>query len=278
MAFNQVAVLGPGLLGGSIGLALRKRGLGEVRFWGRSEERLTLVREAGFFGSRNLGEVLEGADLVVLATPVPFFAELAQQLVALRGSYLVTDVGSVKGAVEAGAGEILRASGIPFIGSHPMAGSEQGGFEAASEDLFEGATCFVCPTETEERASVANLAQFWRSLGCGLQEMAPDEHDQVVARISHLPHALAAVAARVSLRHQGEGRLGGGGLIDTTRVAAGNAEMWTGILMENQTAVLEELERAAAEVTTLRELLLKEDAEGLQSWLADAKRRRDQLK
>ncbi|MGJ8723601.1 MAG: prephenate dehydrogenase [Roseibacillus sp.] len=278
MAFNQVAVLGPGLLGGSIGLAIQERGLGTVRFWGRSEEKLAVVRDAGFFARGNLAEVLEGVDLVVLATPVPFFAGLARQLVELGGEFVVTDVGSVKGSVEEGAGKLLREAGISFVGSHPMAGSEQGGFEAAKGKLFEGATCFVCPSESEERASVEDLQKFWESLGCCVREIGAAKHDQVVARISHLPHALAAVAARVSLRNEGEGSLGGGGLVDTTRVAAGNAEMWTGILLENQTAVLDELERAAQEVATLRELLLSENAEGVLTWLDDAKRLRDQLK
>ena len=172
MAFKQVAVLGPGLLGGSIGLAIRERSLGTVRFWGRSEERMAAVRKAGFFASGDLAEVLEGVDLVVLATPVPFFADLARQLVEVGGSFLVTDVGSVKEAVEVGAGSLLRQAGMSFVGSHPMAGSEQGGFEVAKADLFEGATCFVCPTETEDRESVAKLQQFWESLGCRVKETA----------------------------------------------------------------------------------------------------------
>lgn len=159
-----------------------------------------------------------------------------------------------------------------------MAGSEQGGFEAARAGLFAEATCFICPSDDVAEEAVCDLEKFWRNLGCVVKEVSVAEHDQVVARISHLPHALAAVAARVSLRNQGEGSLGGGGLIDTTRVAAGNPAMWTGILMENQEAVLQELKRAAEEVTTLRELLANEDEEGLESWLNDAKRMRDLLK
>lgn len=275
MAFERIAVLGPGLLGGSIGLACQVKGLAEVRFWGRAEEKLAVLREAGFFANRELSEVVAGVDLVVLATPVGFYEGLAEQLAAIGGNFLVTDVGSVKGVVEATAGRVLREAGISFLGSHPMAGSEQGGFAAARADLFEGATCFVCPDD--EKDKVDELTRFWTSLGCAVTEVMAAEHDQIVARISHLPHALAAVGARVSLRKPEEGSQGGGGLVDTTRVAAGNPAMWTGIFLENQAAVLCELERAAQELTTLRELIAHEDASGLESWLADAKRLRDQL-
>ncbi len=275
MAFKQIAVLGPGLLGGSIGLAVQQRGLGQVRFWGRSEERLVPVRAAGFQASQSLAEVVTGADLVILATPVAFYEDLAVQLMAIGGDFLVTDVGSVKGAVERGAGQLLRQAGHSFIGSHPMAGSEQGGFAAARANLFEEASCFVCPEASNEEARA--LTQFWESLGCRVREIDAEEHDQVVARISHLPHALAAVAARVSLRNLAEGDNGGGGLRDTTRVAAGNPEMWTGIFLENKEAVLAELQRASNEMMTLRELLGNEDEAGLVSWLAESKRLRDCL-
>ncbi len=279
MAFKQVAVLGPGLLGGSVGLAIQKRGMGEVRFWGRSEEKLKVVRELGFQASSELREAVAGADLVILATPVEFYAGLAEQLVEVGGDFLVTDVGSVKGAVEKGAAATLRTAGISFVGSHPMAGSERGGFGSARADLFEGATCFLgLVDELEPNQELhQELQKFWQSLGCVVKLLSPAKHDEVVARISHLPHALAAVAARVSLRHQGEGEQGGGGLIDTTRVAAGNPEMWTGIFLQNQEAVLTELTRAAEEMTTLRELLANGDEEGLVSWLAEAKRLRDAL-
>ncbi len=275
MALNQIAVLGPGLLGGSIGLAVKKRGLGDVRFWGRSEEKLSAVLERGFFASIDLAEVVRGADLVILATPVEFFDGLAQQLIVAGGDFVVSDVGSVKGSVEEGCGQKLRAAGFSFVGSHPMAGSEQGGFGAAKEDLFEGATCFICPKGDGDEGGV--VKEFWEALGCVVEVVAADVHDQTVARISHLPPALASVTAKVALRKAGEGAFGGGGLGDTTRVASGNPEMWTGILLENQKAVLEELKRASEEVATLRELLTTEDRVGLLSWLREAKLYRDQL-
>lgn len=275
MTFKKVAVLGPGLLGGSVGLAMQQRGKSEVCFWGRSEEKLLAVRKEGFFASTNLAEVVAGADLVILATPVEFYEGLAERLIEVGGEFLVTDVGSVKGAVEEGCGKMLRSAGISFVGSHPMAGSEQGGFAAARADLFEGATCFICAGEDE--AKERSVENFWEELGCTVKEVTANEHDQIVARISHLPHALATVGAKVALREPGEGAYGGGGLTDTTRVAAGNPAMWTGILMGNRTAVLEELAHAAKELTTMRDLLENKDEAGLENWLERAKNLRDKL-
>lgn len=277
MAFETVAVLGPGLLGGSVGLAVKDRGLGEVRFWGRSEEKLAVVREAGFFGSTDLKEVVEGVDLVILATPVEFYSTLARQLVEVGGHFAVTDVGSVKGVVVAGAGRILNDAGSEFVGSHPMAGSEQGGFESARADLFEGAFCFLCPDEESSPSLESSVQDFWESLGCVVASVSAEKHDEVVARISHLPHVLAAVGARVALRHEEEGAFGGGGLFDTTRVAAGNPAMWAGILLGNREAVLSELVRAVQDLEALRQLVADGDGAALEGWLGEAKALRDRL-
>ncbi|MBK1834057.1 prephenate dehydrogenase [Roseibacillus ishigakijimensis] len=275
MAFGKIAVLGPGLLGGSVGLAVRERELGTVRFWGRSEEKLARVREEGFMAERDLARVVAGVDMVILATPVEFYRQLAEQLVALGGDFLVTDVGSVKAAVAEGAGEVLAAAGIPFIGSHPMAGSEQGGFEVARADLFVGACCFLCGDPSSSH--FPKLAAFWQALGCTTVQRTAREHDEIVARISHLPHVLAAVGAQVSLRNPGEEEFGGGGLADTTRVAAGNPPMWTGILLENRAAILHELARAREELAQVESLLASGEKEKLSLWLEEACQRRNRL-
>ena len=224
-----------------------------------------------------MAEVVEGVDLVILATPIDFFEDLARQLVTAGGSYLVTDVGSVKGAVDSGAGEILAAAGIEFIGSHPMAGSEQCGFEVARSDLFEGASCFLCPSSNSTAEGMTALSDFWESLGCTISKATASAHDEVVARISHLPHVLAAVGAMVSLRNEEEVQLGGGGLRDTTRVAGGDPAMWTGILLENSEAVLEEVNIAIKELETLRDLVGEKDSVDLLEWLSEAKAKRDNL-
>lgn len=276
-SFGKIAVLGPGLLGGSVGLAIQALKLGEVAFWGRSEERLGPVREAGFHANTDLAEVVAGSDLVVMATPVEFFPDLAARLLEVGGAYVVTDVGSVKGPVHRGAGELLARGGIPFVGAHPMAGSEKGGFAEARATLLQGASCLVTDDGQATESLVAEVAAFWTSLGCRVIEMSPAEHDQVVARISHLPHILAAVGAQVGLRNREEGGLGGGGLRDTTRVAGGDAAMWAGILLENREAVLAEVARASAELGTLQQALQTGSRDHLLAWLQEAKAARDSM-
>ena len=277
MAFERMAVLGPGLLGGSMGLAVRERGVGEVVFWGRSEQKLQVVREAGFEAFADLRKAVEGADFVVLGTPVGVYAQLARQLVAIGGEFLVTDVGSVKVEVHAGAGSLLKAGGIDFVGSHPMAGSEQTGFEVARADLFEGAACFLTNEESVEDGKPTELKDFWTTLGCEVREISAAQHDQLVGRISHLPHLLASLGAQVALRESSLGAFGGGGLRDTTRVAAGDPAMWAGILISNRETVLQELEKSDRELQRVRQLLAEGKDEDLHEWLKEAKKKRDEL-
>jgi prephenate dehydrogenase len=275
--FEKVAILGPGLLGGSVGLAIQARGLGEVVFWGRSEERLQAVRTAGFKAETDLENAVTGADLVILATPVGFFCDLARRLAEVGGDFVVTDVGSVKEQVHIGAGAILEEADIEFVGGHPMAGSERCGFSEARADLMEGASCMITDAGQACETTVTRVAAFWESLGCGIRHILPREHDEVVARISHLPHALAAVAARVGLRNPEEGVLSGGGLRDTTRVAGGDPAMWAGILQENRVAVLTELKRASDELKQLQDLVESEESGPLERWLEEGKSAREAL-
>ena len=282
MAFERVVVLGAGLIGGSIGLARQERGLGETRFWGRSEERLKPAQAAGFFASADLGEAIKDCDLVVLATPVEFYQGLAIQLLQVGKEFLapgclVTDVGSVKGLVEERAGRLFRKNGLPFVGSHPMAGSEKGGFAEAHSDLFEKACCFVCSEEGEDVENENRLQKFWETLGCRVERATAEAHDEIVARVSHLPHILAAVGAAVSLRMEGEEAFGGGGLRDTTRVAGGNPEMWRGILSGNRDAVLAELNEATNELESIKKCLISGDSEGLEAWLKAAQEKRKRV-
>ncbi|MDP0489606.1 MAG: prephenate dehydrogenase/arogenate dehydrogenase family protein [Verrucomicrobiota bacterium JB023] len=279
MAFERIVVLGPGLLGGSVGLAVKERSLGEVVFWGRSEKRLGVVREAGFEASDNLEDATRDADLVIMATPVDYYHDLALRLAAGNGKkgLLVTDVGSVKGFVHQSVGDVLGGAGIAFIGSHPMAGSDRTGFAHASSELFEGSCCFLTDDEGVGGDQLASLRAFWSSLGCCLQETTAQRHDEIVARVSHLPHVLAAVGARVGLRCEGESRFGGGGLRDTTRVAGGDPAMWRGILLENRKAVISELQESIEDLRQLVSALEQEEADDVEQWLAVGQERRREL-
>ncbi len=276
-----VAILGPGLLGGSIALALRERQTStRVHLWARRGSALEAIQQANaaHLASTDLGEVVAGANLVVLATPVETMPDLAARIAPhLSPQALVTDVGSVKQPVVAGVTKALSGAAT-FIGSHPMAGSEKAGFEAARSDLFERATCILTPTANAHSEHVRRLHAWWSALGCRTLIMSPGEHDRKVARISHLPHAVAAAVVRAALSHEPDAALcTGNGFRDSTRVAAGDPALWTGILLENRTEVLSALEDARREMALLVEILERMDEGALTHFLAEARSLRMQV-
>jgi prephenate dehydrogenase len=278
--FTNIAILGGGLLGGSLAMALMPKHP-QVRLWARRPETVAAALEAGISGaSDDLATAVADADLLVLAVPVGSMAALVQQAMdaGLPAGCLITDVGSVKRAPHQTIPPILTDSGIEFIGSHPMAGSEQNGLGAASADLFQNAACLLTNDEqvSQERANA--LERFWKNVGCRTTWMDAAAHDELVARISHLPHIIAAGAARICLNPPEDGRYGGGGLRDTTRVASGNAVMWAEILSENQQALLEPLRQTIDDLGGLLHLLESGDRQAVCRWLEDAKQRRDQLR
>lgn len=279
--FRRIGILGPGLLGGSLARALAKRHPeAEVTLWARSAERVAEVRQLGHENiTVDFDLVVREADLVVLAVPVGAMRQLAEALAAAETAdgLLVTDVGSVKGLPHAQLGGFLRGHGIKFIGSHPMAGSEQTGFDAASAELFEGAPCILTNDEGYSDADVNRLVAFWSSLGSRVGVMSAMEHDRLVARISHMPHVLAAVCALVALEDEEDGHFCGGGLRDTSRVAAGDPRMWTEILLENRDAVVDPLREAAKALGRLAELVENGQQDALVTALEEAQRRRRAL-
>lgn len=268
---ETIAILGGGLLGGSLALALKGRV--ETRLWARREESVSNARDRGVEGATgDMKTALAGADLVILSVPVGAMESLTELALehGLDGSFLVTDVGSVKRVVHRSPGALLKKRGIPFIGGHPMAGSEQRGVEAAREDLFSGAMCFLTDDDGVGEPWTRMLEDFWSGLGCRVCWTEAAAHDQLVARISHFPHLIAAATALVSLRDPSEARFGGGGLRDTTRVAGGDPDMWAEILMENRAAVSGLVVESIATLEDVRALLEGADHEGIRSWLKKA--------
>ena len=188
----------------------------------------------------------------------------------------MTDVGSVKAPVVADAGGILRESGICFIGSHPMAGSEQSGLDAARPDLFKGAPCIVTPEADEPEGRLSRLRGFWSALGARVHELDPSGHDAVVGRISHLPHLAACaltIAALQNTPHAGE--FAGSGFRDTSRIASGDPELWLGILRENRAAVLEPLRELQAQVSQVLAIVEEFNEESVLEYLEEAKHLRE---
>ncbi len=242
MTFGTVAILGPGLIGGSLALALAERGLADkLVIYARSPRALDAIRTAGVDAelTGNPSEAVRDADVVILCVPIEAMAALVSEIRdALKPTALVTDVGSVKYSVDRDL-ELLIGNRALWIGSHPMAGSEQAGFTAARADLFEGAAVVVTPTPQTQKEAVDRAEEFWKAFGARVIKLSPKDHDTYVAQISHVPHLLAS--ALVCHASPEARKLAGGGFRDTTRVASGSPDLWTEILSANAKSVATEL-------------------------------------
>lgn len=248
--FERLVIFGVGLLGGSLGLAARRRGIAShVVGLGRSQERLERARQLGALDECQTRPqaALAGADALVLAVPPRQIREKIPELAPLvEPGAFVTDVGSVKrGIVE--VGQVAFGSSVGFVGSHPMAGSEKTGVVHARSDFYEGCACVVTPTEHTPEPALKLALRLWRALGARMVIATPERHDQLLAGISHLPHVVASALMQTLGRGWATprqvGAMAGGGLIDTTRIAGADPEMWRQILSENGPAVRACLDR-----------------------------------
>ncbi len=284
--FQSVAILGPGLLGGSIAMAMREQQPEcELRLWARRAQPLALARELGITEHtfEDVKEAVRGAELVILATPIGAFEELARRMMpALSPGALVTDIGSVKAYVHRTTGLVLTERGHSFVGSHPMAGAETQGLENARADLLKGATVALTNPHGVNGEQVARLAAFWQALGCSTYEMTPINHDRTVARISHTPHILAGLCAHSAIKGDVPmadlQRLASSGFRDTTRVCSGGTGMWADILWENDVAVREVLASCRQYLQELIILLEQQDKAGLRQWLEQARDAREDIR
>jgi prephenate dehydrogenase len=278
--FDKVALVGVGLLGGSLGMALRARRMaahvaGLVRRDASIRE--CIERGAVDSASTSMADVVSDADVVVLCTPVGDMPAMARAIAScLAPRAVITDVGSVKGSVMREVAPLLPQG--RFVGSHPMAGSEQAGVGAARADLFDGARCAVTPSAESLPGVTDSVEGLWRGVGAEVMRMSPELHDAWVARASHLPHVLASVLAHDVLdpsRDADVRRLCATGFRDTTRIASGHPGMWRDILLSNRAAILEALAEWRDELAGLERLIAAGDAEGTERFLAEARHRRE---
>lgn len=283
-AFDRVAIIGTGLIGGSLGLALRARGLArEVVAVARSEESLRLAVERGAAdqATGDIATAVTGADLVVLAAPVSQIIEHLQAIAGvIRPDCVITDVGSVKGPIVTAAEQALPHP-ARFVGGHPLAGSEQRGMAAARDNLFEGAPWLLTPTPVTDRKAVNDLERLATAVGAAPLVLSPREHDALLARTSHLPHLTAAalvnVVAQYAQRHRDTLQVIGTGFRDTTRIAAGDAHLWADIALANAEPLLACLQDMSLELDALAKALRDGNRELLQSLLARAQHTRESL-
>jgi len=275
----KIAVLGVGLIGGSIGLAARRRLDAEVVGWGRSPERLGRAVELDAIdrAAGSLAEACEEADLVFCCAPVAALPEQARAALAAAGPEgVVTDVGSTKGELVSALGGDER-----FIGGHPLAGAETAGVENAREDLFEGARWYLTPTEASSGLLYDRLQRALTGLGARPQAIDPQGHDRLMATVSHLPHVLANTLASEAAESlaRGSERLPdvGPSFRDATRVAGSNPAIWADIYASNREAVAASVDSVAARLREAAELIRGGDREALAAWHAAAGEHRSHL-
>jgi cyclohexadieny/prephenate dehydrogenase len=279
---GKLSILGPGLLGGSIGLAARHRKVAKrVVMWARRPEAADEAYKLGAAdeATNDLAKVVADADLVILAVPIGAMRALADQIrPILPNGCVVTDVGSVKYPIVTALTDALNGK-ARFVGSHPMAGSEQSGIEAARRDLFDNAVCIVTPREDTDKAALQMVYDFWKSIGCSVKTLAPLEHDEIVARVSHLPHVVAAAVVNV-VCDGGAHPLNfvGPGFKDFTRIAGGPFDMWTEICLENRVEIGRALDQLIEELVKVRAAVQNSDVVELRAMLKRAKHFRDELR
>jgi len=274
--WKTVAIVGVGLIGGSIGLALRRGKLADrVIGVGRDLKKLRGACRRGIVSevSDNLEQGVRGADLVVVCTPVASIVEQVRHVAtACPRHALITDVGSTKSTIAAALIQ-KQLGGVTFVGSHPLAGSEKSGCENARDVLFDGQIVIVTPTPSTPESAVRKTVQFWQQLGAEVRRMSPRDHDRAIAMTSHVPHLVAsALAASTSAELL---PLAATGWSDTTRIASGDVRLWEQILMHNRGHVLKSLDKFEKVLTSLRNSLESEKPRQLKSILAKGKQHRD---
>jgi prephenate dehydrogenase len=281
--WNKITIVGVGLLGGSLGLALKRHKLArEVAGFVRRKASLKDCESAGAvdYATTDLLAAVSGADLVVLCTPLAQMRQLVQQMLpALKRGAVVTDVGSVKASVVRELEAMLARAGAHFVGSHPMAGAETTGVLAARANLFECAVCVTTPTAKTNKAALRAVENLWKSVGGRLLRLAPESHDKLVSRSSHLPHVVASVLAAVVLdpkQPKQQALLCANGFRDTTRIASGSPEMWRDIVQTNRIEVRKALDSFVRELQRAQVVIRQGNPKAIAKLFETAKTRRDQ--
>jgi cyclohexadieny/prephenate dehydrogenase len=269
--FETVAIVGVGLIGSSIARAAARSGAaGRVVICDRDPVALARAETLGLGAAytESVAEAAAGADLVVLCVPVGANSAVAEAMApALKPGAVVSDVGSVKGAVVADVGPKLPP-GVHFVPAHPVAGTEQSGPDAGFATLFQNRWCILTPPPGQDAGAVERVRAFWSAMGANVETMTPEHHDLVLAITSHLPHLIAyntvATAADLEETLRSEViKFSAGGFRDFTRIAASDPTMWRDVFLHNREAVLEMLGRFTEDLTALQRMIRRGDGQGL---------------
>ena len=284
---NKIVIFGVGLIGGSVALALKKAGATpKIVGVGRNIENLKTAIDLGVIdeAESNIAKAVADADLVLISTPVAQTPKILEAIIPhLNENTVVTDAGSTKSEIYAYVKNASKQATNPqlflskFVGGHPIAGAEKSGVTAAKADLFIGKNVVLTPTENTSSEAIKLVREFWQSTGANVIEMTAQEHDQIFAAVSHLPHLLAfALVSDLANRPNAKQLFdfAASGFRDFTRIAGSSPEMWRDISLANKTALLSELEAYQAEISALQHLLKNEDSLGLQTMFEHASQAR----
>jgi prephenate dehydrogenase len=278
---QKLAIIGVGLIGGSLARALREGGaVGEVVGAGRSAESLQQALDLGVIDQAavNAGDAVRGADMVVLAVPMGSMESTLRHIAPwLEVEAVVTDVGSAKGAIVTAARATLGARFARFVPGHPIAGLEKSGVAAATPTLFRGRRVVLTPTGDTQIEAVEQVSAMWQATGADVSLMGAGRHDEILAATSHLPHLLAFTLVDMLVREHGQDvfDFAAGGLRDFTRIAASDPVMWRDIALTNRAAILDVLRAYRAEIDALLDAIDRGDGRALQDRFTRAKQARD---
>jgi prephenate dehydrogenase len=281
---NRLAVIGVGLIGGSLARALREKGeVGEIVGIGRGVANLQRAVDLGVIDryEQNLLAGVADADMVFIATPVCTIADIVAQITpALAVGAVVTDGGSVKEEITCRCNALVSGR-AHFVGGHPIAGTENSGVDASFSTLYKGKLCIITPTAATDSRALEKVARMWQVAGSEVVMMAPDKHDKVVAAISHLPHMVAYSLVIAVGDYDGCNenilKYSAGGFRDFTRIASSDPVMWRDIALQNRTALLEMMDFYAVIHARLRTLIETSDADGLEKFFESSRNHRESI-
>ena len=277
---NKITIIGVGLIGGSLALALKERNLAKVVFgYGRDQSRLEEAQKSNVIDafSTNIKEAIDEANIIVIATPVGTFKDILHQIEPLISSnVIITDVGSTKSDIVNIVNDVLKDNSSCFIPAHPIAGKERSGFEVSDSKLYDGKKVIITPQETNSPESIDVIDQMWKNVGADVDFMSAESHDNLLGMTSHLPHMLAFSLVNYLVDQNPNASIyAGGGFKDFSRIASGDAIMWRDICLQNKNQIMNHLKGYQSTLDDLLEAINDEDSEKLGQLFTTAKKTRD---
>jgi prephenate dehydrogenase len=277
--FNKITIIGVGLIGGSIGLAVKNKKLAKqvTGFFRRKQSAQKAIRNKIVdCASFDLTQAVKDTDLVILATPVEAIKNISRRVVnSMKPGAILIDVGSTKKEIVGLLGKLAEKRDICFVGTHPLAGSEKSGLAFAKKNLFIQAICFITPDKGTNKEAILKIERFWKQLGAKVVLINPAIHDHILAQVSHLPHMIAfALINSVPDNHL---KFSGSGLQDTTRLASSPADIWRDIALSNRKEILLSIKNFKENLIYLEGLINRKESRKLTHYFTKAKNRRDNL-